>query len=58
MKWETLMVVCFLFRGGAETNQGVECKVLIFIPRAKYLWMVETYKKSSFVRKKGKNLKH
>jgi len=27
MKWETLMVVCFLFRGGAETYLGVECKV-------------------------------
>jgi len=27
MKWETLMVVCFLFRDGAETYQRVKCKV-------------------------------
>lgn len=43
------MVVCFLFRGSAENYQGEECEVWIFRPCAKYLWMLATFKKSSFV---------
>jgi hypothetical protein len=56
MKWETLMVVCFLFGGSAEKYQGVDCKVLIFRPCAKYLWMLATFKKEQFWNKKATNI--